>query len=454
MEAPFWIAVLHGTRGGGKTDALLMDYAQHVGEGWGGAWRGILFRRTYKQLSDVISRSRRWFGEIFPSARYNAADFTWRFEDGEELLLRYMSDPRDYWEYHGHEYPWIGWEEIQRWPTDECLSMMVSCSRSSTPNMPRKIRATANPFGIGHNWVKRRFIDAAGDCEPFEVEPGLKQVAIFSDIEENVALMDADPEYLARLETLKKTNPALYKAWRKGDWDIVAGGAFDDVWDRKVHIVKPFKIPSGWFLYRGFDWGSSAPFSVLWYAESSGEEFDPTTGGAPQRGGPRAWYPKGTLFVVREWYGDDGNERGLGLTARAIGSGIRDRETRWRESHGWRFEGGPADSSIFDTVNDASIAEDMEDEGVDWERANKTPGSRIRGLDLVRGRMIAQREQPMESPGFAIWTTCPRASAHIAVLERDEKNLEDVDTDQPDHDWDNVRYRVLAGGGGVATQRI
>ncbi len=129
---------------------MVMDFAQHVGKGFREAWRGILFRRTYKQLADVVTRTKKWYPRMFPGAKFNEADFRWTFPEGEEMLLRYMAKPEDYWEYHGHEYPWIGWNELTNWPTSDCYERMKSCSRSSTPGMPRKIRSDTNPWGRGH----------------------------------------------------------------------------------------------------------------------------------------------------------------------------------------------------------------------------------------------------------------------------------------------------------------
>ena len=136
-----------GTRGPGKTDALLMDFCQFVGRGFGSDWRGILFRRTYPELGDVIAKSRKWFPQIFPGAKYNAGEHYWTFPGGETLLFRHFKVPDDYYNYHGHAYPWIGWEELTTWPTPECYTSMFSCARSANPQIPIRVRSTTNPYG-------------------------------------------------------------------------------------------------------------------------------------------------------------------------------------------------------------------------------------------------------------------------------------------------------------------
>ena len=163
LSCPIFECLYEGTRGPGKTDALLMDYAQDVGKGYGASWSGVLFRREYKELADVVKKSKKWFPRIFPDARFleSQSEFKWRWKTGEELLFRTVKRPADYWNYHGHEYPWIGWEELTNWPDSELYLDMMSVCRSSDPRVPRKYRGTANPYGAGHNWVKSRFIDPA-----------------------------------------------------------------------------------------------------------------------------------------------------------------------------------------------------------------------------------------------------------------------------------------------------
>src|SRR6266404_559318 len=95
-----------GNRGPGKTDAALMDFCQDVNVGWGADWVGILFRKTYPELQDVIEKSRRWFKQFVPAAKFNESKSQWEFPTGEMLYFRQFSKPSDYWKYHGHAYPW------------------------------------------------------------------------------------------------------------------------------------------------------------------------------------------------------------------------------------------------------------------------------------------------------------------------------------------------------------
>ncbi len=423
---------------------MLMDFAQHCGVGFGVHWRGILFRQTYPQLADVVARTKRWFYQIFPGIKFNEQSYGWKWPTGEQLLLRHMRTVADYWNYHGHEYPWIGWEELTNWATLDCYDAMKACSRSSFPGMPRKYRATANPYGRGHNAVKMRFIDPAPAGVPIRDEQGLVRVRIHGHWSENLALLEADPEYPAKLRA--DGNEMRRRAWEQGDWDIVAGGMFDDVWDPRIHVLAPFDPPASWRIDRSFDWGSSKPFSVGWWAESDGTE-------ATLRDGTKRTFPRGTLFRIAEWYGwNQKPNKGLRMIDAEIGRGIvqRQKEIAW----GGRVKPGPADSSIFDQQNGDSPAAQQERAGVRWEPADKSPGSRVRGWEVMRRRLGASMKAPMEEPGLFIFETCRDWLRTVPTLTRDDKNPDDVDTEAEDHAADETRYRILTRRHSAGSQEL
>src|SRR4051812_21028293 len=155
---------------------------------------------------------------------------------------------------------------------------------------------TANPGGVGHNWYKARYVDPAPALTPFyDSMQRTWRVFIPSRLEDNPKLAANDPDYWMRVQAAANGRTDLVKAWRYGDWDVVAGGMFDDVWRASHHVIEPFQIPYHWRVDRSFDWGSSKPFSVGWWAESDGTQ-------APNG----RVYPRGTLFRITEWYGWNG----------------------------------------------------------------------------------------------------------------------------------------------------
>jgi len=443
LSCPFREALYEGTRGPGKTDALVMSFAQHVDKGFGPAWRGILFRRTYPELADVTAKTKYWFNRLFPKgtdkeAKFNGADHKWTWPDGEELLLRYMRNPDDYWNYHGHEYPWIGWEELTSWPSEDCYIRMMACNRTSRKGIPRLYRSTANPYGAGHHWVKARFIDPAPAGSPIEdSRTGEKRVRIKGYYWENKILLEADPDYVKNnIDVIRDYN--LWRAWKFGDWDIVAGGAIIDVWSPTRNVVRPFGIPNSWKVDRSFDWGSSKPFSVGWWAESDGTVVK-------FRDGKTRTFPRGSLFRVAEWYGWNGQPNtGCRLPATEVARKIKEIENNPGFLPGHIVRPGPADTQIFDAGVGVSIADDMRRMGIRWTPADKRPGSRKSGLDRVRRMLLAAHQTPMEEPAMFIFDTCNHWLRTVPVLPRDDRDMDDVDTDAEDHAFDETRYRAMA----------
>jgi hypothetical protein len=237
LRCPVFETLYEGERGGGKTDCLIMSYTQHVNTGLGADWRGVIFRKTYKQLRDVVSKTRKWFRLIYPHASFNQQEMTWTWPTGEQLFLSYMRTEADYDNHHGHGYAFVGWEELTAWANDVMYKRMFSCIRSSNPRVPLGVRATTNPYGVGHNWVKARFklpgmrgLVIRGETDPETGDVLPDRVAINSKLVENQLLLRANPNYRGQVLAAAR-NPSERRAWASGDWDIVAGGMFDDIWD-------------------------------------------------------------------------------------------------------------------------------------------------------------------------------------------------------------------------------
>lgn len=456
LNCPIFEVLYTGNRGGGKTECLLIDFAKECGKGYGASWQGILFRHTYKELQDVVKKSLALFPKIYPGATFNHSKMVWTWPDGEQLMLSYMEHESDYYTYHGHAYPWIAWEELTTWPDSGCYTRMFSCCRSTKAGMPRRIRATTNPYGSGFTWVKERFqlplppgqmlgpvIETMGD------EAVGDRCAINSDLRENLVLMTAQPDYINNIRASAR-NEAELAAWLHGSWDITSGGMFDDIWVkvRNKAVVPPFRIPDGWRIDTSFDWGSSRPFSVAWWAESDGSDII-------WPNGARMRTVKGDLFRIKEWYGWDGKtpNRGCRMLAKDIAKGMVEREIGWGIRG--RVRRGIADASIFDEQNGNSIARDMEESvlidghrhrGIYFDPADKRSGSRKQGWEQVRKMLSAvipeEEGLPREEAGLFVTTDCVHFIRTVPTLPRDKDDLDDVDTEAEDHVADEVRYRV------------
>lgn len=433
LSCPVREIFCEGNRGGGKTELLLVRFLAEVGK-YGDAWRGIIFRREYKHLEDLIAKSKRLFRKLNVRARWlsSKGDYKWVFESGEELIFRAMKDPEDYWNYHGHEYPFIAWEELTNYPDDQCYEKMKSCNRCSVPGVPRVYHSTGNPFGAGHGWVKQRFIDL-GPSGTILKDPksGMMRVRIHIDLEENKALLAADPEYIQQLEAID--NPALRKAWRNGDWNITVGGFLQGVWDYDVHVVDDFEVPKDWKRWRALDMGFAAPYSVGWYAK------DPATG---------------DIFRYRELYGWGGKPNvGTRESPDEIAEKIVEIEARER-AQGIEFKKNPADTSLWGAtslkvagreINQAQQMQAVRDKqglGVNWIPAKKGPGSRINGAQVIVQALKHAKDG--KRGGFYVTRSCKHFIRTVPILMPDPDNWEDVDTDMEDHAWDEFRYSLVS----------
>ena len=450
--------LFHGTRGNGKTAAMIMAFTRNVGVGYGMAWRGIIFRQSYAELADIVKKTHEWFLPVYGnSVTFHKGDFIWTWDTGETLKLDYMERPEHYNRHHGGEYTFIGWEELTNWATPEMYLKMMSTLRTARKGVPLMCRSTTNPSGVGHNWVKRRFNLANGEWrrDKMWLRPDGRTIGrIHGHYLENKLLLAASPGYIEGVIN-DAHDEYTRKAWAEGSWDITSGGMFDDVWKPEHNIVRPFAIPRSWTITRSFDWGASSPFSVGWYAISDGSDV--------VIDGKVHSTVSGDIFRIAEWYGWNGKDNeGLDLVATDIAKGIVEREVQMnlRTPHESLVTPGPADNQIFGKGNASlNIARDMQKTvradtnvlypGVEWLRSDKRSGTRVGGWQKIRELMKNAHPRadgrPREKPGFFIWADKnPQWERCVPALARDTKgNVEDIAKNQEDHIADETRYMCL-----------
>lgn len=365
-----------------------------------------------------------------------------RFWNGSLITMGGAQHDKDVLKYQGAEMHLLGVDEAGQWPHGRYayLRSRVRLGGFKVPDQYKhlfpRILLSANPGGVGHNWLKMGFVDNGPPMSITRMpkdEGGMLRQYIPASLADNPTMAEIDPEYADRLSGLG--DPALVRAMLNGDWDIVAGGMFDDLWSRQHHVLEPFKIPAHGRVDRSFDWGSSKPFSVGWWWESNGEPVTLSDGTT------RTFAPR-TVVRIAEWYGWNGKpNEGSKLSDSEIAKGIVERETAMG-IHG-RVQPGPADSSIFDEVNGDSPALIQKRHGVRWLPADKSPGTRVRGWSVIRERLAEARKERPEGPGLFVFDRCSQFIRTVPVLPRDERNRDDVDTDAEDHIADEMRYRVL-----------
>ena len=394
-----------GAAGGGKSDFLLVDFTR--GLPYGAAHRGIIFRKTYKELEELINRSYALFLPM--GANYMRTEKTWRFPGGATFKFRHLETDQDAHHYQGHQYSWIGWDELTNWKTDYVYMMLMSRLRSPE-GIPVCIRAAGNPGGVGHAWVKGRFIDGK---EPMYIyrDPILDTTIQFipSKLEDNQILMKNDPGYEKRLEILPEH---LKRAYRHGDWDIFFGQVFEE-WRREQHVIKPFPLEPSWKKYTSMDWGYAKPFSIGWWA---------ITG-------------EGRAIRYREWYGGDKFKRNTGIRMGA--KQVAERALELSQAEG--VNQMVADPAVWSKIDDTpSIAEIFQGVGWQMEKANN---DRLSGV--ARFHDLLQTTGWDGKPMMLVFSTCHDFIRTIPLLVYDEKHPEDVDTTQEDHSYDEARYGIM-----------
>lgn len=427
LQRPEYEAFYGGAAGGGKSDSLLMEALRQVHIP---TYKGLIIRKTFPQLTELIDKSIKYYSQAFPRAKYNITDHVWTFPSGAKIYFGSMHHSNDKTKYQGKEFDFIGFDELTHFTWAE-YSYLFSRNRPSGPGTRVYMRATGNPGGIGHGWVKSRFITAAPPktriWESYEVRtPEGKKIALKRDrifipstVFDNPALLERNPEYLASLAMMSESEK---RALLYGDWDCFAGQVFSEWRDdpagyetrRYSHVIKPFPIPEHWKIIRGFDFGFSRPFSVGWYAVDE----------------------KGVLYRIAEYYGCTGvaNE-GIKLNPQEIAAGIREMESTHALLKGKQIT-GVADPSIFDRSRGESIAGMMEQHPyyIHWERGDNT---RLAGKMQFHYRLAFDEEGKSM---FYCFNTCKHFIRTIPNLVYDETKVEDIDTEGEDHIYDECRY--------------
>ena len=431
INCPVFEVFYGGARGGGKTDGVLGEFIRHASD-YGSDAIGIMFRRERTQLIETIERSRSIYLPL--GCQYHEQDKVWRFPNGARLRFAYLERDADAEAYQGHSYSRVYLEEIGTFPTEGPVLKLMATLRSGS-GVPVGFRATGNPGGPGHLWVKRRYIDHAPGGWRLFTDPltGLERIYIPSRVSDNHYL---GPDYVQRLRA--SGSAELVRAWLEGDWNAIEGAFFHE-WSTR-NVVGPFPIPEEWIRFRSGDWGSASPFSIGWWAVVQDDHY--TDEGA--------MLPRGALVRYREWYGTDNpaaGGKGLKLTAEQVGDGIAKREASdpklaygVMDPRAFAEDGGP---SIMERLNGRLIATGLQAfRKADNKRVGQAGSMDARGpmsgWDQMRARVLGKSGRPM----VYCFNTCVASIRTIPVLQHDVDRPEDLDNSGncEDHCADEWRY--------------
>lgn len=418
-------ALYGGAAGGGKSDALVIEALRQVHIPY---YKALILRKTFPELSELIDKTLNYYPQAFPQAKYNDSRHIWTFPSGAKVIFGSMQHSKDKVKYQGRAYDFIAFDELTHFTYDEYI-YLFSRNRPNGPGTRVYIRATANPGGVGHGWVKERFVTAAAPMHTISenvdwISPDgkkhtkvLTRIFVPSNVYDNHALIRNDPNYVAKLAAMPE---AEKKALLYGDWDSFSGQVFTE-WrndsshyhDRRyTHVIHPFKIPKDWGLWCSMDWGYSRPFSIAWYAVDHERR----------------------LYRIREYYGSNGTPNmGVKMEPTAVAQEIR-RIEKEDENLKERKINRVGDPAIWGTQGTESIGALFERERVYFERGDN---ARIDGKMQVHHRLAFDADG---IPMLYVFDTCKHFIRTIPSLVYDEKDVEDVDTDGEDHIYDELRY--------------
>lgn len=425
MARPEYEALYGGAAGGGKSDAMVIEALRQVDIPH---YKALILRKTFPQLDELIEKSQRYYKAAYPRAVYNDAKHRWTFPSGAKIIFGSMQRTQDRTKYQGKAYDFIGFDELTHFTFDE-YSYMFSRNRPNGPGTRVYIRATANPGGVGHGWVKERFITAAKPMQTIwddisyrtpdgkDVHTRQSRIFVPSSVFDNPALMQNDPDYIKRLAAMPEAerNALLY-----GDWDSFAGQVFtewrndSDHYDDRIgtHVISPFRIPDSWTIYCGMDWGYAKPFAVGWYACDHDKR----------------------LYHIREYYGCTGTpNEGVKMEPSAVARKICEIESEDANLRGRQIVriGDPA---IWGSQGTESIGRLMERERVYFDKGDNT---RIPGKMQVHHRLAFDADGV---PMLYVFGTCRHFIRTVPNLVYSESDVEDVDTTGEDHIYDALRY--------------
>ena len=409
-----------GSAGGGKSYAMIADPVRYLNNPNA---RMLLVRRSTEELRELISVSKQLYPKAIPGIKFMERDKTWVAPSGATLWMSYLDRDDDVMRYQGQAFNWIGFDELTQWPTPYPWNYMRSRLRTTKASgLPLYMRATSNPGGPGHQWVKKTFIDPSIPNEDFwatdtdsgeviswpkghsrEGEPLFKRRFIPATLFDNPYLAE-DGMYEANLLSLPEHQR---RQLLEGDWDINEGAAFPE-FNRNIHVVEPYDIPNSWVKFRACDYGYGSHTGVIWFTVTPSEQ----------------------LVVYRELY-----------VSKVTADNLADMILEIEDGEKMRY--GVLDSSLWHNRGDTgpSLAEQMIMKGCRWRPSDRSRGSRIAGKNEIHRRL--QVDEFTEKPRLVFFSSCTNIISQLPSIPLDKRNPEDVDTNAEDHLYDALRYGIM-----------
>lgn len=426
--SPCRMILYGGAAGGGKSHSLRYDAITSCLQNPG--LRAYLFRRTYKELEDnhIIPIQAEMPKEL---GNYLEGKKRFDFGNGSMLHFCYCENEQDVTRYQGGELHYLGVDEASHF-SEYQLRYLITRNRlggfkSQEKHLPRVVLCS-NPGGVGHDFLKAKFIDPAPPETVFiDEEWGFPAIYIPAKMQDNRYL---DKGYERQFQGLP---PELVSALVEGDWDAIVGKALHSL-NRHDHMLPQFVPPRHWTHFMSLDWGTAKPFSVGWWVVSEGLSVE-------DRKQDRTWWvPEGALVRYAEWYGGNRNQ-GLRLESPVVAKEIlRLEEERGDPPMDYRI----ADAAMWNKMDGPSIAERMR--SVD-PRMSLRPSKKNRemGYAEILARLKGEETEDGYLPMLYAMDNCRQWWRTMTTLTLDPNDPEKgPDTRQDDHCYDDTAYACMS----------
>lgn len=399
-----------GAAGGGKSFSMLWDSYMHCVRHPG--VHCILFRRTFPQLEkSLIFFSRMMFDSSM--GRYNIRERTWTiYTSGAPSYIHFghCKNESDVYNYHSAQYDAMYFDELTHW-TEFQYTYLLTRLRPNVEGVTPYVKASANPGGIGHAWVRRRwrlwdvsiqFMVYKPDQEADQLVSSPSRCFVPAFVTDNLWIVKNDPTYIERL----KSSP-FKRQLLDGDWAVFSGQAFPE-WLAATHTCHSFEIPLSWERWVSMDYGYTRPAAIYWHAR------DPNMG---------------RIYTYRELYGTGIKEADQAKRTQAMS---------YKDGQAERILAHIADPSVFAKRGASSIADIWQQNKLFVERGNN---ERKSGKARMHSYITMA---PDKKPWWMIFSDrCPNLARTLPELVLDEHDTEDVDTSQEDHAYDSCRYFLM-----------
>lgn len=449
-----------GAAGVGKTRALLMDpLAQIITEhkrceatqawrenrgpqpehplSWGHSEGWALFlRRELTEMLQTIALSQVYFKAVDKGAKYDREHHIWTFSSGYKFQFGHCKDALDYVKYIGNQYTWLGFDEVVQFSRSQ-YDEITARVRSGDPVLREmlKIRSCTNPgqspcyrADDSPTWVRDLFVDPAPEGRKV-LRRKITRADGSIENRDRIFLpgrLSDNPNKQFKLDyevTLRDKPAHIRKAYLEGDWYYVPGSFFGEDFDKRLHVVRPFKPPPDWPVYRSMDWGHKSPGCIGWFTLDDDEN----------------------LIQFAEFYFQ-------GLIPLRVAERVRDIETRlglWDKKRKKSRIRGPADTQIWEDRGNTpeTIAAAFQKAGVPWEPADKAPGSRqAHALRILK--RLKSHNHGTQLPGLMFTADCIKTIASLQQIQTDPHKPEEPLKGGDDHPYDQLAYAGAYAGRG------